>query len=52
MPAILTEVSCLSNENDATLLQRASYRQYIADALAQGISGFAEETSFRTEAGR
>ena len=52
MPAILAEVSCLSNEKDATLLQRASYRQYIADALAQGISGFADETSFRTEAGR
>ena len=52
MPAILAEVSCLSNEKDATLLQRASYRQYIADALAQGIFGFAEETSFRTEAGR
>ena len=52
MPAVLAEVSCLSNHKDATLLQRGSYRQYIADALAQGIQGFADQHSTGAEAGR
>jgi len=42
MPAILTEVSCLSNEDDALLLGRASYRQYLAEALSAGIERFVE----------
>ena len=33
MPAILAEVSCLSNEQEAALLAEPLYRQYIAEAL-------------------
>jgi N-acetylmuramoyl-L-alanine amidase len=42
MPAILAEVSCLSNHEEAELLSRPLYRQYIAEALAAGIVRFAE----------
>ena len=47
MPAILAEVSSLSNEEEARLLTKPLYRQYIAEALAKGIrayAGNAEET--------
>ena len=44
MPAILTEVSCLSNAAEAERLKTAEYRQTIADALASGIETFANET--------
>jgi hypothetical protein len=37
MPAILAEVSCLSNEKDAELLATGPYRQGIAEALRTGI---------------
>ena len=37
MPAILAEVSCLSNEQEAELLARPLYRQHIAEALSRGI---------------
>jgi len=37
MPAILAEVSCLSNEHEAKLLARPAYRQQIARALFEGI---------------
>ena len=47
MPAILTEVSCLSNEDDARLLGRASYRQYVAEALTAGIERFVESQRTR-----
>lgn len=40
MPAILAEVGCLSNQEDASLLRRSSYRQYVAEALAAGISEY------------
>lgn len=43
MPAILAEVSCLSNEQEAKLLARPLYRQHIAEALARGIRGYADE---------
>lgn len=41
MPAILAEVSCLSNEAEAENLAKPLYRQYIADSLAQGIRTYA-----------
>lgn len=41
MPAILAEVSCLSNEEEARLLTKPLYRQYIAEALAQGVRAYA-----------
>jgi len=41
MPAILAEVSCLSNAEEARLLARPLYRQYIAEALAGGLEAYA-----------
>jgi len=43
MPAILAEVSCLSNEQEARLLMTPEYRQYIAEALFEGIDSYAEQ---------
>jgi N-acetylmuramoyl-L-alanine amidase len=40
MPAILAEVSCLSNDDEAELLGDVSYRQSIADALFTGIEAY------------
>jgi len=40
MPAILAEVSCLSNFEEAALLGDAQYRQSIADALFNGIDAY------------
>ncbi|MDX1503927.1 MAG: N-acetylmuramoyl-L-alanine amidase, partial [Thermoanaerobaculia bacterium] len=45
MPAILAEVSCLSNEEEARLLRLAEYRQYIAEALAHGIRSYALQST-------
>jgi N-acetylmuramoyl-L-alanine amidase len=42
MPAILAEVSSLSNEEEAQLLTKPLYRQYIAEALAKGIRAYAD----------
>ena len=41
MPAILAEVSCASNADEARLLARPLYRQFIAEALAGGLRGYA-----------
>ena len=41
MPAILVEVSCLSNKHDVGLLTRADYREKIAVALMRGIRSYA-----------
>ncbi len=41
MPAILAEVSCLSNRKEADLLTKPLYRQYIADALSLGLMSYA-----------
>jgi len=41
MPAILAEVSCLSNESEAALLTTGEYRQSIATALYDGIQSYA-----------
>jgi N-acetylmuramoyl-L-alanine amidase len=43
MPAILAEVSCLSNDDEAELLGGQSYRQSIADALFDGIHAYLRE---------
>jgi N-acetylmuramoyl-L-alanine amidase len=40
MPAVLAEVSCLSNEDDVKLLTNADYRQNIAQALLRGILSY------------
>ncbi len=44
MPAILAEVSCLSNERQAEHLKTAEARQRIAEALVSGIQIFARES--------
>jgi N-acetylmuramoyl-L-alanine amidase len=41
MPAILAEVSCLSNQAEAELLKKPEYRQKIAEALSSGIRSYA-----------
>jgi hypothetical protein len=50
MPAILAEVSSLSNQEEAQLLTRPLYRQYIAEALAKGIRAYAEGAEETPEA--
>ena len=42
MPAVLAEVSCLSNEQEARMLAKPLYRQYIAEALAAGVRSYAD----------
>ncbi len=42
MPAILAEVSCLSNKREARLLARPDYRQRIAEALFGAIHSYAD----------
>lgn len=42
MPAILAEVSCLSNTEEATLLATPEYRQRIAQALFQGLHTYTQ----------
>jgi N-acetylmuramoyl-L-alanine amidase len=44
MPAILAEVSCLSNDEEARLLAKPLYRQYIAAALADGLLAYASDS--------
>jgi N-acetylmuramoyl-L-alanine amidase len=43
MPAVLAEVSCLSNEEDVKLLTNADYREKIAQALLRGILSYANK---------
>ena len=43
MPAVLAEVSCLSSKEETELLLRSDYRQYIAEALFDGIEAFSEK---------
>ncbi len=45
MPAILAEVSCLSNQQEAQLLSRPLYREHIAEALSRGIRAYADEVN-------
>ncbi|MFQ5349863.1 MAG: N-acetylmuramoyl-L-alanine amidase, partial [Thermoanaerobaculia bacterium] len=41
MPAILAEVSCLSNEAEARRLVQPAYREYIAEAIFDGLRRYA-----------
>jgi N-acetylmuramoyl-L-alanine amidase len=43
MPAVLTEVGCLSNEREAAMLKQPEYRQQIAQALYRGIYEYARK---------
>ena len=43
MPAILAEVSCLSNPGEAERLGTTAHRQAIAEALVSGIRSFTEQ---------
>ncbi len=51
MPAILAEVSCLSNREEARLLSRPLYRDHIAQALFRGIRGYADDVNQTEEKG-
>lgn len=51
MPAILTEVSCLSNAEEAKLLATGEYRQQIAEALYKGILSYAKDRDGSTQKG-
>lgn len=51
MPAILAEVSCLSNREEAELLSKPLYRQYIAEALAAGVRSYADTVEGKPEGG-
>ncbi|MDY7092526.1 MAG: N-acetylmuramoyl-L-alanine amidase [Acidobacteriota bacterium] len=41
MPAVLVEVSCLSNAEEAKMLAKPRYREFIARALVDGIETYA-----------
>ena len=49
MPAILAEVSCLSNPDEAERLGTTKHRQAIAEALVSGIQAFGKQASHSTE---
>lgn len=51
MPAILAEVACLSNNEEARLLATDEYRQRIADALFKGIVAYARVRGGEAEKG-
>ena len=51
MPAILTEVSCLSNPEEVQLLASSGYRQAIAQALFRGILSYAKALQHSTKKG-
>ncbi len=51
MPAVLAEVSSLSNPTEAELLAKPLYRQYIAEALARGVRRYALAAESATEKG-
>ncbi len=41
MPAVLAEIGCLSNAEEAKLLERSDYRQFLAEALMEGVRSYA-----------
>ena len=51
MPAILAEVSSVSNEVEARLLVTPIYRQYLAEALFRGIESYSQALSQAYEVG-
>ena len=52
MPAIVAEVSCLSNVEDARHLNTTEYRQTIAEAVVSGIQTFADGSRAGVTEGR
>jgi N-acetylmuramoyl-L-alanine amidase len=48
MPAILAEVSCLSNPDEAERLGTTTHRQAIAEALVSGIQAFSKQEIYST----
>ena len=52
MPAIVAEVSCLSNHDDARQLNTVEYKQTIAEALVSGIQTFAYGSEMGVTEGR
>jgi N-acetylmuramoyl-L-alanine amidase len=42
MPAVLVEISCLSNDDEVKLLTKDDYRESIALALVEGIRSYAQ----------
>ncbi len=52
MPAILAEVSCLSNTDEAERLGKDDYRQRIAEALVAGIQSFVDQKPTRLGKGK
>lgn len=51
MPAILAEVSCLSDRREAERLKRPRYRDHIAEALFEGIQAYARDINQTIEKG-
>ena len=51
MPAILAEVSSVSNDVEARLLMTPIYRQYLAEALYRGIESYSRSLSQAYEVG-
>lgn len=51
MPAILAEVSSVSNEVEARLLMTPIYRQYLAEALFRGIESYSQALGHASEVG-
>ena len=51
MPAVLAEVSCLSNLEEAERLARPRYREHLATALLHGIQAYAHEVNQTEEQG-
>jgi N-acetylmuramoyl-L-alanine amidase len=51
MPAVLTEVSFLSNQNEAKLLATPQYRQGIAQAIFQGVLKYTQTFQTVTKKG-
>jgi N-acetylmuramoyl-L-alanine amidase len=49
MPAILAEVSCLSNPDEADRLGTSKHRQTVAEALVSGILAFSKQEVHSTE---
>ncbi|MYA80337.1 MAG: AMIN domain-containing protein [Acidobacteriia bacterium] len=49
MPAVLAEVSFLSNTTDEKLLKTSAYRDKVAEALFKGISSYADTLSSISE---
>jgi N-acetylmuramoyl-L-alanine amidase len=51
MPAVLVEVSCLSNEDEVRLLTNSDYREKIALALLRGIRNYANSLNGSSQKG-